>query len=148
MSTDYFVLFESTNVNSFTSENLPGVNFLSVPPVRSVSYFIEDTAHQCGHNIISAMSFGVEDYFLDEEANKHFAEGRVKNDNRSAYVVFHGVFTEVMIAMVLSSFIENNNDPSDKLEAEGRLAFALKKFNVDVHITCLRWNLCQMLARN
>jgi hypothetical protein len=48
----YFVTIDGrSDVNSFTTEELPGISFLSMPAVKSAPYFIEDIVHQCGHNI-------------------------------------------------------------------------------------------------
>ena len=100
-TTDYFVLLSRADIPSFTAEQLPGVNFLSVPTANSLPYFLEDIAHQCGHTVLSAASFGRQLFFVgDEGASIGTLTGNVR-DTRSVYVVLHGLFTEVMITCVL-----------------------------------------------
>ncbi len=52
-----FLPFRMLGVNSFASDSVPGIAFLSLPEHASVPYFLDDVAHQCGHLVFSAMFF-------------------------------------------------------------------------------------------
>lgn len=127
-----FVFSRQERLRSFATEALHGISFLSLPKHVSVPGLTEDVAHQCGHTLFSSM-------FPDpapwDQVRASAITGQA-DDRRSAYVVFHGVFTESLIALALITALETGFfELRDRHEAEGRLAFLLRKFASD--LSCL-----------
>ncbi|CAN0482983.1 unnamed protein product, partial [Phaeothamnion confervicola] len=56
-TTSIIYAFYNVEINSFATERLPGVVFLSLPEKHLTSmFFLEELVHQCGHVMFSAMS--------------------------------------------------------------------------------------------
>ena len=130
---NFFILLQRPDVNSFATEKLPGVSFLSLTEENTIPYFLEDIAHQCAHNVLSTACFGRNVLFVGSE-NIRISDitGVRTSDTRSIYVVSHGVFTETIIGDVLLRAIKSGTLAGDELfEVQGRLAFILKKYSVD-----------------
>ncbi len=128
-----FLVFRQHGMNSYYSESAHGISFLSVPDFVSIPYFVEDIAHQCGHIIFNSMFFRHEELLADPERSiSQFSHD--PEDSRSAFILFHAVFTEHVIAICLLSFLESDQcSDEEREETVGRLAFIMKKYEIDLH---------------
>ncbi|RVN34503.1 hypothetical protein [Sinorhizobium meliloti] len=137
-SVDYFVMVDHRVMRSCTTESLPGIVFVAAINRLSIPYFIEEIAHQCGHAIISTISFGKNVFFLEDENTPLSNHSRNPRETRSILVALHGAFTEVISALALYEYLLSGSDVSsdDRLEALGRMTFALKKYTVDKQNVC------------
>jgi hypothetical protein len=133
-----FLLFRNEAINSFATERLPGIAFLSLPKEYCSSMlFLEEITHQCGHIMFSDMTFS-ENILFDGDEHMPIADVTgEQGDNRTVYVVCHALFTEMSIASVLHSCIRSGIlSDRELLEARGRLAFVLKKYCADRKNVC------------
>ena len=133
-----FLLFRNDAINSFATERLPGIAFLSLPKEHCTSmFFLEEIAHQCGHIMFSDMTFSANILFDGDEQLPIANITGERGDNRTVYVVCHALFTEMSIASVLYSCIRSGMlSDRELLEARGRLAFVLKKYCTDRKNVC------------
>ena len=132
-----FVVFSSPNFNSFAGIQNHGTAYFNVEKTKkSVVFFIDDIAHQCGHIIFNAITLDTESYL---KVNKDFP---LKNytsnpqELRGVYGAFHGLFTYTTILFSLNTFLSDKSNSDEVLihEALGRIGFYLSKFKHDLKI--------------
>ena len=128
-----YALFSNSSINSFASETIHGIAFLSTPKCPSIAYFLEDLLHQSGHIMFSSMFFSHED-LLSVPRNTPMSQYTNKTkDPRSIFVVGHAVFTEYTITEGLLRCLEANALSSrDQFETQGRLALMLARYSADL----------------
>ena len=84
-----------------------GAVFLNTPEAPQVPFFVEDLAHQCGHMIFSAATHERERWFaVDHQTPMSVYNNLRPADDRSVYVVLHGVFTEAAMIDLLDRLLE------------------------------------------
>jgi hypothetical protein len=132
-----FVVFSSTNRNSFASINHHGTAYFNTEN-RKVSsiFFIEDIAHQCGHIIFNMLTLQTNDFLTFPKNVLLKTITKQSEEQRTIYGAFHGLFTYTTIVYALSRVtdLETIFSKSDVLEAKGRLGFFMMKFSVDLVI--------------
>lgn len=128
------VLFQAEGMNSFATTTAHGTAFINTLLGDDEVFLVEDLAHQCGHVIFSAASIETAEDFAVSPSTPIAVFNQQSDDQRSVYVVLHGVFTEALMAKCLDAcltaevFAGNRNH-----ELQGRLAFILRRFAVDLH---------------
>ncbi|MBL0302271.1 MAG: hypothetical protein IPQ23_11370 [Cytophagaceae bacterium] len=129
------VLFSGKNINSFAGIQNHGTAYINVEnSEKSVVFFIDEIAHQCGHIIFNVLTLDTENFLKVE---KNFPISNIISnsfENRTAYGAFHGLFTYTTILLSLDSFLENNTDSLLTFEAKGRLGFYFCKFQYDLNL--------------
>lgn len=132
-TTRAFLLFCRESVNSFASENFHGTCFLSLPPHRSLPYFIEDVLHQAGHVMLGSIFLDWGEVLTEDKHTPISKYIQRQEDRRFLFVILHAVFTEFSIAEGILRCLEAEGfDMQDRFEAAGRLAFVLQKFRADI----------------
>lgn len=129
-------IFNSNNENSMASRAYLGTIFINtLYKDNNVLYFIEEIAHQAGHNLFYLLIFNEEDFFL-HHPNKKFGEvcANFFNDERTLEIVFHSLFTLYLITLSLQKYIESTNSKyMMKDEALYRLGFYFYKMEQDIY---------------
>ena len=127
------VLFHSGEMNSFATTTAHGMAFINSSLGDNEVFFVEDIAHQCGHIIFSAASVDAAEAFIMSPATPLAVFNGQSEDQRSIYVVLHGVFTEALMAKCLDACLtEKVFDASRQHELQGRLAFIMRRFAADL----------------
>jgi hypothetical protein len=127
------VLFSAEGMNSFATTAAHGTAFINVALGDNELFFVEDLAHQCGHVIFSAASAEAGEDFVVPPSTPISLFNNQPDDQRSVYVVLHGVFTEALMAKCLDSCLsERIFEASHEHELRGRLAFILRRFGADL----------------
>jgi len=128
------VLFNGHGINSFATMSAHGIAFFNVTDDNyDEVFFIEDILHQCGHIVFSALTFEKQKYFVIDPNLPLSILNNYKEDNRSIYVVFHGIFTETAMNECLDICYDLNIfTGKQKHELLGRFAFILKRFDIDI----------------
>lgn len=134
LTTREFVLFNSSNTESFAALHHFGTAFLnSYNTTPSVISMVEDIAHQCGHTLF---------YTLTHDSNRHLKVPKdtpIKNftgrdyESRDVFGAFHGNFTFTAIFNCFDKLMESDIlRGDDKLELLGRIGIGLKKFGLGI----------------
>ncbi|MDQ1087444.1 hypothetical protein [Siphonobacter sp. SORGH_AS_1065] len=131
--TNEFVVFNSTNKNSFASIIHHGTAYFNTEgKLQTPIFFIDDISHQCGHIIFNVLTLKSNDFLKvpkDYPLNKFTGNSY---DRRNVYGAFHGLFTYTTILYSLDTVLSTDNHELDKIEALGRLGFYLSKFQLDL----------------
>jgi hypothetical protein len=133
MVTREFVLFASPNQNSFAGISHHGTAYFNTEgKEQTLPFFIDDISHQCGHIIFNSLTLDTDTYLgVDKEHPlKNFISN--KNDHRSVYGAFHGLFTYTCILYSLDQVLNSNCNNLVWHESLGRLGFYLNKFRLDL----------------
>ena len=132
-----FVIFSSNNRNSFAAINHHGTAYFNTEN-RDVSsiFFIEDIAHQCGHIIFNMLTMETNDFLTFHRNVPLNKITHQKEDERTIYGAFHGLFTYTTIVYALSKVIDLEIifNKSEIMEAKARLGFFMMKFSTDLVI--------------
>ena len=122
------VLFQSATLESFATVSAHGIAFLNVNACDDEVFFVADLLHQCGHVMFNAATARRKEYVaVDPDTPIRSFNGDPK-DNRSVYVVLHGMFTELAMVHVLRLCDERAVFSGRKAhELTGRLAFITHK---------------------
>lgn len=132
-ATKCITLFKSNDVNSFASNSFYGAAFLNTNYGNTLSFFIEDVAHQGGHVVFSSL---VTDPNILFKVKANYSIGKLlnKEDHRDLKTIFHGFFTYSAILECLTNAIESNSlKVNDLKEAYGRIAFSLHRYKADLN---------------
>ena len=126
-------VFQSPALNSFATLSAHGVAFLNATIDDDHVFFIEDLVHQCGHIVCNTATFEKQQYFLISPETPLVDFTREHGETRTVYATFHGVFTEVLMNHCFSAcFDEAGFVGREKHELAGRLAFILRRFELDL----------------
>ncbi len=149
VSNEFVDLIEMTNkeVCVFNSKTPPvsmaalfyfGTAFLNIDSQNhNEVFFIDDLAHQCGHNIFYALTLDQKRYIVPSiDAKISDYAPQIENETRDVYGVFHGLFTYTTIIDSLSKCIELKvfKDDIRLNELIARLGFYMRKFSIDLEI--------------
>lgn len=127
------VLFRADEMNSFAATAAHGTAFINTALGDNEVFLVEDVAHQCGHIIFSAVSFEAGEDFIASPSTPISVFNGQPDDDRSIYVVLHGVFTEAIMAKCLDACLtEQVFDARRQHELQGRLAFIMRRFAADL----------------
>jgi hypothetical protein len=133
MVTREFVLFASPNHNSFAGISHHGTAYFNTEgKEQTVAFFIDDISHQCGHIIFNSLTLDTDTYLRVEK--EHLLNNFIsnKNDHRSVYGAFHGLFTYTCILYSLDQLLDRDGSKLIQHESLGRLGFYLNKFKLDL----------------
>ncbi len=131
-ATKSITLFQSNDVNSFASNNFYGSAFLNTNHGNTLSFYIEDIAHQGGHIVFSSLVTDPNKLF-NIKASHLIGKLINKEDHRDLKTVFHGFFTYSAILECLTNAIESKSlKITDQKEAYGRISFSLHRFKADL----------------
>lgn len=130
-----FVIFSSPNYNSFAGIQNHGTAYFNVENTRkSVVFFIDDIAHQCGHIIFNVLTLNFETYLKVPKDSPLSTHTSNPQELRGVYGAFHGLFTYTTILVSLNVFLEKSTDSIFLHEAIGRIGFYLEKFEFDLKL--------------
>ena len=131
------VIFEAGGLNSFATPAAHGAVFLNAALGDDEVFLIEDLSHQGGHVLFSAATADAPSYFeVEPEASISTFHHRL--DDRSVYVLLHGVFTEALMAQTLDAALTQRVFHGRQLdELRGRLAFTMRRFAADLQTVAL-----------
>ncbi len=135
MVTKWIIPFSNSTSNSFATLGMHGVGFINTYKNTGIVFYLEDLVHQCGHIIFSSLTYKPKDYFTinPEMLIKEFIND--KNDDRSLYILFHGVFTEGLMCEVFDICIKNKVFNSQREhELKGRFSYILLRFILDMEL--------------
>jgi hypothetical protein len=132
-----FVVFSSPNHNSFAGIMQQGTAYFNIEnKQKSVVFFIDDIAHQCGHVIFNVLTLETNKFL--KVAKDSSLSGFTPNpqESRGVYGAFHGLFTYTTILHSLDKVIKCDNLFDDILchEALGRMGFYMGKFYSDLQL--------------
>lgn len=132
-STRCLIPFHNPYVNSFATLSVHGTGFLNVPKNANEIFFIEDIVHQCGHIIFTTISYKKQDLFTIDPDTPLKELNSKTGDHRSIYVVFHGIFTELLMNEAFDICLKNKIFTGSKEhELKGRFAYILIRYLLDV----------------
>lgn len=133
--TRWIMPFSNSASNSFASLAMHGVCFINTHNGDGVVFLIEDIVHQCGHIIFSALTYKPQEYFsIDPETPVRRFTNDTKDD-RTLYVLFHGVFTEGLMCEAFDICLKNKLfKGQEEHEVKGRFSFILLRFLLDMEI--------------
>lgn len=124
------VVFENDDIRSFASVGSFGTSFLSTSSDSSLIFFLEDIIHQSAHNIFYAATF-----LRRKELFKCDPHTRIntftfnKEDGRSVYGAFHGLFTQANINIFFDKSFTKDLFNGDYLhEIRGRQSDDMKRW--------------------
>jgi hypothetical protein len=120
-------------MNSFESRNAHGIAFFNVyQDDYDEVFFVDDIAHQTGHNILSTFLFDNKKAFKIDDSQD--VESIIKmKDHRSINILFHALYTYYTTLLCLDNcIVQNLFKDKQKHEALGRIAFYLKKLELDL----------------
>lgn len=127
------VLFRSATLCSFAAVSVHGVACLNVSERDDEVFFVEDLLHQCGHVMFNAATSRRKDYVAVDPDTPIGRFNGSADDNRSVYVVLHGLMTEFAMVHGLRLCDERGMFSGRKAhELTGRLAFIAHKALSDV----------------
>ncbi len=127
------VVFRAEGLNSFATPAAHGTAFLNAALGDDEVFFLEDLAHQCGHVIFSAATIDAAEIFVVSPDTPMAVFSGQQADERSVYVALHGVVTEAFMAICLDRCLaEELFVGRQRHELQGRLAFILKRFTLDL----------------
>jgi hypothetical protein len=132
-----FVVFSSPNYNSFAGIQHHGTAYFNVEnSEKSVVFFIDDIAHQCGHVIFNVLTLETNKFLRvskDHPLNSYSAN---PYESRGVYGAFHGLFTYTTILYSLDKVIKSVDlfDNGQCFEALARMGFYLNKFYLDLQL--------------
>jgi hypothetical protein len=132
-----FVVFSSPNHNSFAGIMQQGTAYFNIEnKQKSVVFFIDDIAHQCGHVIFNVLTLETNKFL--KVSKDHPLNGFSPNpqESRGVYGAFHGLFTYTTILHSLDKVLKSGNlfDETQCHEALGRMGFYLGKFYSDLQL--------------
>lgn len=127
------VLHQGDAPNSFAAPRAHGAVFINTALGQDEVFFVEDLAHQCGHVVMSAASFDRNRWFsIDPDVPLSSITAHA-SEERSVYVLLHGVFTEAAMADALDRWYERGGlSRRQRHEVWGRLAFVVKRLALDL----------------
>ncbi|MBP4136704.1 hypothetical protein [Flavobacterium geliluteum] len=134
-TTKWLLPFTNSKSNSFASLGMHGVGFINTYKSTGVVGYLEDIVHQCGHVLFSALTYDTGAYFTipPVTAIKDFTND--PNDDRTFYVLLHGVFTEALMCEAFDICLQNHVfDAQKEHELKGRYAYILLRFVLDIQI--------------
>lgn len=127
------VLFQSEGLNSFATVSAHGIAFLNVSARDDEVFFVDDLLHQCGHVMFHAATARRKEYVAVDPETPIGSFHDHPDDDRSVYVVLHGVFTEFAMVHGLRLCDERAVFSGRKAhELRGRLAFIAQKTAIDL----------------
>jgi HEXXH motif-containing protein len=128
------VLYSADLPNSFATLSAHGVAFLNVKDDNDEVFFVDDLAHQCGHIMFNALT-QEKARFLARAADTPLRDFcRDREDPRTLYSAFHGLFTFSTILWILQACVADRElSDRQRHEALGRIAFNLNKFAIDLN---------------
>lgn len=131
ISTRKIVLFSNPKLRNFAVRESHGTVYLNVNIDSNVSFFLEELVHQCSHTIFNAVTFDANVFFRvnSDLELKNFIN---KNDTRSLYGAFHGIYTTGQIVDLFLKLVklERVFDNEMKYEIIGRLAININRVNI------------------
>lgn len=127
-------IYRAPQPNSFATLSVHGCAFLNTPVDAGEIHFLDDFAHQGGHVVFNAATHEQARYLRVPGATALTTLG-AKDDSRSLYAAFHGLFTYSAILTVLSrAWDETSPHEGPHHELRGRIAFYLVKFHSDLDL--------------
>jgi len=116
------VLYRHPSAESFAALGMHGMIFLNVPDGAGVDYFVEEFVHQGGHVVFSEATLHRADFFgVDPECELSGLIGR--DDPRTVYDAFHGLFTEHMEYQIVLGVLDSGlADDEERPEFRTHLA--------------------------
>lgn len=132
-------LFHHPSANSYADMAGHGCIFINVRWPPSVPFFVDELCHQGGHVVLRAACLERHRWLVDPSLPLS-ALGAAAHDDRSLYSLFHGVYTEHMIARVLERIdVQSEVCGEAREEVFGRLVQIHDKHHKDLAIIT-RWH--------
>ena len=132
------VVFSSPNYNSFAGIMQLGTAYLNIEgKEKSLIFFIDDIAHQCGHILFYFLTTNTTLYLKVHKDHPLKDFSLNPYEIRTVYDAFHGMFTLVTILYSLQTVIHDtrlNKDGLQVFEALARIGFYLSKFRLDLQL--------------
>jgi HEXXH motif-containing protein len=127
------VIFRAQAPNSFASPSAHGIAFINASQGSGPLFFMEELLHQCGHVVFGAMTVRPERLFR-VSPDTPLTDGETPSGElRTAYVVLHAIFTEMVMAEGLGRCLEQQlADGKAEHELKGRLAYILQRYAEDL----------------
>lgn len=126
-------VFASAEGDSFAAPSAHGAVFLRPGADADEVFFIEDLAHQGGHVLLSAMTVDRSLYLATDPDTPLSDLTGERDEDRTVYVAFHGVFTECLICIALNAcLLAGVFEGRRRHELVGRLSFAMRRLQLDL----------------
>jgi hypothetical protein len=132
------VIFEGEGLNSFATPAAHGAVFINAALGDTEVFLLEELSHQGGHVLFSAATANAPSYFEVSPETPVATFTKHRTDDRSVYVVLHGVVTEALMAQTLDAALSKRVVCGAQLhELQGRLAFTLRRYAADLQTIAL-----------
>jgi hypothetical protein len=132
------VIFDGQGLNSFATPAAHGAVFINADLGDTEVFLLEELSHQGGHVLFSAATVNAPSYFDIGPETPVASFTQRRDDDRSVYVVLHGVVTEAWMAQTLDTALSRRVACGVHLhELQGRLAFTLRRFAADLQTIAL-----------
>ncbi|SOB88672.1 HEXXH motif-containing putative peptide modification protein [Streptomyces sp. 1331.2] len=127
------VIFRASRPNSFAALSAHGAVFINASQGAGSIFFLEELLHQCGHVIFGAMTVRPERLFSVHPQTLLPGSNTPSGEPRTAYVVLHAIFTEMVMAEGFGRCLEMRLVEGDaQYELKGRLAYILQRYAEDL----------------
>ncbi|MGQ4419829.1 M20 family metallopeptidase [Streptomyces sp. SAS_269] len=128
------VLYRHPDAESFAALGMHGMIFLNVPDGAGVDHFVEELVHQGGHVVFSEATLHRAEFFrVDPEAELSGLIGR--DDPRTVYDAFHGLFTEHMEYQIVLGALERGlADDGERPEFRAHLTSVARRHLRDLRL--------------
>lgn len=129
------VLFDRKGLISYATLSSRGTAFINVKEGDDLVFFIEEIIHQFGHNILYGL-ITVDDYFkMDCNTPMKNLTGE-KNDSRTLYSAFHGLYTTTTIADGFYKLFQNHSifNETQLFELTARFFYNKKRLNTGIQL--------------
>lgn len=127
-------VYRAPEPNSFATLSVHGCAFLNTPHDASEAFFLDDFAHQGGHVVFNAATHEQTRY-LRLAGDTPLAQLGARDDSRTVYAAFHGLFTySSILTVLLNAWSDAHYDHASRHELRGRIAFYLVKFHSDLEL--------------
>ncbi|MFB9628627.1 hypothetical protein [Nonomuraea helvata] len=128
------LLFRHPHAESFAALGMHGMIFLNVPRQTTAAYFVEQLTHQGGHVVFSEATLRRADFFLVDPETP-LAEWAGRDDPRTVYDAFHGLYTEHMETQVYRAILEQGPTSRDEsADLRELLATTAKRHAADLEL--------------
>lgn len=149
------VLYNSTSQRSFASIRANGAAFFNVRESMDEVFLLEDITHQCGHIVYYYVLWDKVEYFKDDIHTplQHYTKN--SSDKRTVLGGFYSLLPFALSNLTSSSCRHNQVfTGTQQVEFEGRFAFRMQKFLMDIRnfdnrdiFTEKGWELFQLFKR-
>lgn len=131
-STRRIVLFSHPALRNFVNPQMHGTIYLNVSDKSTLGFFLEEIVHQCSHTIFDAV-LAETDSFFKVDPSTELGKFIERNDRRTLFSAFHGIYTTGQIVEVLTGIYKSAQlklSLKERHEILGRLAINKNRINI------------------